>query len=123
MNDSRIGNISTAAANFAWSSAEKKVARAAFDMALGREFQAVMKKTKESAAKIEQPSDMWDLEAYLTRCRKRIDREFDYRYSVLLEVFAGLIVRGRLREYELHGLGGEKIECIQRYVGFARRDD
>ena len=72
MNDSRIGNIPTAAANFVWSRAEKKVARAAFDLALGREFQAVMKKTKELAAKIEQPSDMWDLEAYLTRCRKKL---------------------------------------------------
>ena len=38
------------------------------------------------ADKIEQPTDLWDLEHYLTESRKKIDRKYDYRYSVLTEV-------------------------------------
>jgi hypothetical protein len=37
----------------------------------------------------------WELEHYLTQSRKKIDRTFDYRYSVLTEVF-GRLIRERL---------------------------
>jgi integrase len=30
---------------------------------------------------IQQPSDLWDLEHYLTERRREIDRKYDYRYS------------------------------------------
>ena len=39
-----------------WSPAEKAIARKAFEQALLREFEDVIRKTKEMAAKIEQPS-------------------------------------------------------------------
>jgi|SRR5450631_2282165 len=71
---------------------------------------------KEIAGKIEQPFDLWELERYLTQRRQEIDRQYDYRYSVLLFVFAGLIQRGRLREQDLHGLSEEKLEDIRRMV-------
>jgi hypothetical protein len=38
------------------------------------------------AKMIEQPSDLWELERYLTERRKEIDSRYDYRYSVLLNV-------------------------------------
>ena len=57
------------------------------------------------AGNIEQPTDLWDLEHYLTESRKRIDRTYDYRYSVLTDVFGRLIREGRLSEKELQGLG------------------
>jgi hypothetical protein len=104
-----------------WSPAEKKVARKAFELALGREFLTVMEKTKERAAKMRQPEDMWKLEEFLTGSRKRIDREYDYRHSVLLEVFANLIFKGRLREEELEGLRKDKLDLIQRYLELARK--
>ena len=59
---------------------------------------------------IEQPTDLWDLEHYLTESRKRIDRTYDYRYSVLTDVFGRLIREGRLSEKELQGLGEDKID-------------
>ena len=65
---------------------------------------------------IEQPSDLWDLEHYLTESRKRIDRPYDYRYSVLTDVFGRLIREGRLSEKELQGLGEDKLESIRSYA-------
>ena len=44
---------------------------------------------------------------------RRIDRQYDYRYSVLLNVFAGLIQKGRLREQDLQGLSEEKLRQIR----------
>ena len=65
---------------------------------------------------IEQPTDLWDLEHYLTESRKRIDRTYDYRYSVLTDVFGGLVREGRLSEDELQGLGEDKLQSIRSYA-------
>ena len=99
-----------------WSPAEKAAARKAFDFALRREFDAVIAESKRRAAKIQQPSDLWELEHYLTESRKHIDREYDYRYSILVTVFARLILQGRLTEQELHGLDPDKFDSIRRLV-------
>jgi Photoprotection regulator fluorescence recovery protein len=98
--------------NLKWSPAEKAVARKAFDAALQRELAAVVRKAKEIAAKIQQPSELWELERYLTQRRQEIDRRYNYRYSVLIFVFADLIRKGQLGEEELRGLGQDKIEYI-----------
>jgi hypothetical protein len=99
-----------------WSHTEKSIARKAFERALGREFEAVIRTTKEMAGKIEQPADLWELEFYLTRTRKQIDRKYDYRYSVLIQVFGRLVREGHLSEQELAGLGEDKLEFIRSYV-------
>jgi hypothetical protein len=107
-----------------WSHAEKQIARKAFELALDREFQSVIQRAKDMAGKIEQPTDLWELEHYLTQSRKKIDRTFDYRYSVLTEVFGRLIRERRLSEKELQGLGQEKLESIRSYTKFlAELDD
>jgi hypothetical protein len=41
-----------------------------FDRALQRELQGVILESKQMAEKINQPSDLWDLERYLTPRRK-----------------------------------------------------
>jgi hypothetical protein len=96
------------------SPAEKAIARKAFDQALGRELEAVIPETKSKAAKIQEPSGLWELERYLTQRRQEIDRKYDYRYSVLPLVFANLLTGGRLNEDELHGLGEDKLGHIHR---------
>jgi hypothetical protein len=101
-----------------WSQAEKKVARTAFDLALKRELGKVMVEVKKRAEKIKQPPDLWNLEHYLTECRKRIDRKFDYRYSVLIQVFGELLHRGQIREEDLRGLGEDKLAAIRRFASF-----
>jgi hypothetical protein len=42
------------------------------------------------------------------------NREYDYRYSVLILVFATLVSEGCLAEQDLRGLHPEKIEMIKR---------
>ncbi len=79
-----------------WSHAEKTVAR------------------RGRAARIEEPSELWDLESWLTERRREIDRRYDYRYSILPLVFAQLLRDGRLTEDDLHGLGQEKLDLIRR---------
>ncbi len=100
-----------------WSPAEKAAARKAFDLALRRELEAVVAETKVKAARIQEPSDLWELERYLTGCRKQIDAQYDFRYSVLPFVFGKLLREGRLSEEELRGLAADKIEFIRSYSG------
>ncbi len=100
-----------------WSPGEKAAARKAFDLALKRELDDVVRKTKERAARIQEPSDLWKLERYLTERRKEIDSKYDYRYSVLLWVFIRLRQEGRLTEEELQGLSQDKLDRIRRGMG------
>jgi hypothetical protein len=41
-----------------WSHAEKTVARRAFDKALGKELEALIREAKSRAARIEEPPDL-----------------------------------------------------------------
>ncbi len=71
-----------------WSRSEKVIARKAFDVALGRELQEVIQAAKKMASQIQQSSDLWDLEHYLTERRKEIEQ-------VRLSLFA---THARVRE-------------------------
>jgi len=101
-----------------WSKSEKTIARKAFDAALGRELHEVIQEAKKMASQIQQSSDLWDLEHYLTERRKEIDRKYDYRYSRLTHVFGRLLHEGRLREEELHGLREDKLKPIRSTAQF-----
>ncbi len=105
-----------------WSKSEKAIARKAFDAALGRELHEVIQEAKKMASQIQQSSDLWDLEHYLTERRKEIDRKYDYRYSQLTHVFGKLLYEGRLREEELHGLGEDKLKPIRSFAKFLAED-
>jgi hypothetical protein len=99
-----------------WSPEEKAIARKAFDRALQRELEAVVVEAKNRAAKIQQPADLWELERYLTERRIQIDRQYEYKYSVLILVFGNLIQQGRLSEQDLAGLSQDKLDAIRRYL-------
>ena len=105
-----------------WSKSEKAIARTAFDAALKRELQDVMRKTKQMANQIKEPGDVWDLEHYLTRRRKEIDRKYDYRYSQLTQVFGRLLYEKRLGEEELGGLREDKLSSIRSFAKFLAED-
>jgi len=96
-----------------WSTAERAVARRAFDLALRRELEAVVKETKDRAAKIEESTDLWELERFLTHRREEIDHKYDYRYCVLPLVLATLLREARLSEDDLRGLGQDKLDVIR----------
>ena len=74
------------------------------------------------ASQIQQPSDLWDLEHYLTQHRKEIDRKYDYRSSRLTQVFGRLLYEKRLREEELHGLREDKLKAIRSCAKFLAED-
>ena len=106
----------TAMNDLKWSQTEKAVARKAFNQAVERELEAIIHKTKQMASSIESPSQLWELEDYLSKSRKTLDEKYDYRYSVLPLVFAKLIRQRRLRWEDLHGLGEDKLRYVRAYV-------
>ena len=103
-----------------WSRSEKAIARKAFDAALKRELHEVMQETKQMASQIKEPSDLWDLERYLTERRKDIDRKYDTRGSRLKDVLGRLLFENRLREEDLRGLREEKMKSIRSFAQFLR---
>ena len=102
-----------------WCPADKAVARRAFDLALARELGASVREAKERAAKIQQPSGLWELERWLTERSSAIVRKYDYRYSVLPLVLATLLREERLTEDDLHGLAQDKLDAIRRQQSLA----
>lgn len=99
--------------NEKWTDAEKKTARKAFDAAFRRECSAIASEMKTLAAKISEPEDLWRVHDYLTNKREEIDQKYDYRYSVLVTVFARLLREGWTTEEDLKGLAADKIEQIK----------
>jgi hypothetical protein len=71
---------------------------------------------------IQGSADLWDLEHYLTRRRKEIDRKYDYRYSQLTQVFGRLLHEKRLRDEELCGLREDKLASIRSFAKFLAED-
>lgn len=97
-----------------WSQNEKAVARAAFELALKEELDDIIAKARAKAEKLKDPSELWELEEYLTNRRKEIDRKYDYRYSVLPMVLGTLVRQRRLTLKDLKGLNEEKLQTIRR---------
>ena len=60
-----------------WSSTERAIARRCFDRALRQELDAAIQTAKQMAAKIQQSSELWELEHHLTELRKEIDRKYE----------------------------------------------
>ena len=105
-----------------WSRSEKVIAHRALDAALGRELHEVIQEAKRIASEIQQSSDLWDLEHYLTQRRKEIDRKYDHRKSQLTHVFGRLLCEKRLRQEELRGLGEDKLKPIRSFAKFLAKD-
>ena len=102
--------------DFTWSATQKKAARAAFDLALAREFKAIR---QEAEAMLRNSTDdriIWRLHDYLDTKRREIDQKYDYRYSVLMLVFPRLVSEGWLNVNELAGIGTEKVEVIRTFM-------
>src|SRR5215831_20658433 len=85
----------------AWSRSEKAIAHKAFDAALERELQEVIREAKQKAGQIKEPADLWDLEHYLTQRRKDIDSKYDFRSSRLTRLFGRLLCERRVTEDDL----------------------
>jgi hypothetical protein len=95
-----------------WTDTEKNVARTAFNKAYERELSGLMQAVREGSNQIEKPDDLWRLHDLLSAKRHEIDGKYDYRYSALMFVFAGLVKEGWLSIDELSGLQSNKIAKI-----------
>src|SRR5947209_13337232 len=93
-----------------WSRSEKAIARKAFDAALKRELHEVIQEAKKMASQIQQSSDLWDLEHYLTERRKEIARKYDFRGSRLIDVLGRLLYENGRGEEDLRGLPEDKMK-------------
>ncbi len=96
-----------------WSAKEKKVAREAFDKAYKQEVRQIHKEVYEKVKSFREENDVWKLHDYLNGKRKEIDEKYDYRYSVLIYVFARLMIEGFIREEDLEGLSQDKLLKIK----------
>ncbi len=103
-----------------WSKREQAIARAAFEQAFAREAAAVVDLVRAQAQDITDLSDVWRLEQLLREKRRALEARYDYRYSVLLYVFADLIQAGWLSLDELTGLADDKCARIAALVELAR---
>src|SRR5215216_5339340 len=103
-----------------WSPSEKKVARNAYDAALKVALDKTMAEFKSKVHAAATPSEMWEVEDFLGQQRRKIDQLFDYRYSQLIVVFAGLIRQGYLDENLLVGLSEDKRQTIRKYASWNR---
>lgn len=101
-----------------WTRSEKRIAREAFGAALRRELSEVIDEAKRMASQINEPSELWDLEHYLTQRRKEIDSKYDARPSRMPAVFGRLLHENRLQEEQLRGLGNDKLRAIQAHAAF-----
>ena len=99
--------------DFTWSYGQKKAARVAFDLASQRDTRAIRREVEGMLQNSKEPRVVWQIEDYLYERRAEHDRVFDYRYSVLIFVFAGLVRDSLLSEEELEGIGQEKVEAIR----------
>jgi hypothetical protein len=98
-----------------WTQAERKLARKAFDQAYRAQCDAIREHVKKMVAQASSPQDLWRIHDYLSDQREETDRLFDYRYSVLPEVFGLLLRQGWMKEADLAGLHEDKLEIIKRW--------
>ena len=96
-----------------WTKVQKKHARELFDLALEREYKALIEEI--NALHIASRDEVWEFRDRLNRKAKEIDRKYDYRYSQLIFVFAQLLREGYLTEDELCVLGEDKMSKIIKW--------
>jgi hypothetical protein len=96
-----------------WTKSEKIVAKRVFEKCYQKECEAILTKLKERIASADKPSYLWLIHDFLTEELKKIEDNYDYRYSILILVFARLLKEGWLKVSDLDGINEDKIEKIK----------
>ena len=104
--------------DFKWKDSEKKVANCVYEKARLSELEELIRNFKTEAAAIADPDELWNLIEEMKTRRYAFEQKYDYRYSVLITVFARLVGEGRISETDLQGLDSEKIASILRASDF-----
>jgi Photoprotection regulator fluorescence recovery protein len=98
-----------------WSKKEKTVAKRAFKDAYEKECQDLIRQMQKKANEAKEPNDLWPLHNFLRARIKEIENKYDYRYSMLIFLFARLMKEGWITVNEIEGLSEAKIAKI-RYL-------
>lgn len=98
--------------SISWSETEKQIAHKAFEKAYEREINALLEQVRNQASKINEIDQIWNLHDFLSARRHDIDGKYDYRYSVLIFVFARLLKEKWLDMSDLEGLERAKLTKI-----------
>lgn len=106
---------------FRWTQVEKRIARRAFDSAYQQECLQIRGRAEKMLGTASTPRDIWILHDFLTEQRTQTDEKCDYRYSVLIWVFARLIREGWMAEDQLAGLSEDKLQAIRAFIAFSAR--
>src|SRR5947207_1217721 len=96
-----------------WKDTEKKIARRAFDKGLQAEIAELIADFKARAQAAKMPADLWEIERYLGRAGRELDRKYEYSYSRLELLFGQLLREKRISEEDLAGLAPAKLETIR----------
>ena len=84
-----------------WSKPERKIACRAFNAAYNRKCDFILQNVRKMALEAKDPTELWHIHDYLTERRKETDEKYDFRYSVIIQVFARLIYEGWMRKEDL----------------------
>lgn len=95
-----------------WSESEKQAAQEAFKRAYEREIKDLIEEVRQKVSEIADIDQVWQLHDFLSARRHEIDGKYDYRYSVLIFVFAQLLQEGWLNLDELKALERDKLAKI-----------
>lgn len=95
-----------------WTDREKKIARRAFELALQTELKNFIAEFKAKANSVTEVGEVWEVRDWLNSRGQEIDGDFDYRYSVLISVFARLVRSGKIDLNTLAGLDEQKLQEI-----------
>ena len=98
-----------------WSKREKAVAKRAFENAYEKECKDLIKQIQRRANEANDPNDIWRLHDFLAKRIREIENKYDYRYSMLIFVFARLLKEEWIKVGDLEGLNEDKLAKI-RYL-------
>jgi hypothetical protein len=106
-----------------WSPGEKKAAHSAFEAALARERASIRRHVEAVLRDTNDGTEIWAIRDYLNDKARELDRKYDFRYSVLIGVFARLVAEDWLALEELAGLDIAKRELIREHSTVWKRAD
>ncbi|HEY9883532.1 MAG TPA: hypothetical protein V6C98_07965, partial [Thermosynechococcaceae cyanobacterium] len=72
----------------------------------------LIKQVQEETSTLTELGELWRLHDFLSAKRHQVEGKYDYEYSALLFVFAGLVKEGWLHLSELEGLSQDKLAKI-----------
>ena len=99
-----------------WSKSDKKIAKELFELARKRDYANLTNTIQLKSDNLTTPESIWDLRDFLNSKAKEFDQKYDYRYSVLDNVFAGFILEDILTLDEMQRFSKRKQEQIKHIL-------